>query len=497
MISYLTGLTIVWAVGLLVYALLLRPVASHGYNRAYLLLVLTAGLIAPGLPGWSSGAVGFGGVTEGTTVWLATLTVHAAGNGTQAAATFSWGTLGDWVWYGYLFGLAMSVLLTGRLVYGLVECFGESRPLGRVDEMLVRELPTADGPFSVGRHLFVKEWSAYTPADARALVSHETAHHRLGHTYDRALVTLIRTVLWFHPLVYLIDRELRLVHEYHADAEALNSIELNSYRRLLLAHQLHTRQPLLAAAFAQSPLQNRFAMMTKTFQTKQSWRVALATAVVLFAAAACTKDGVDEADLATLTAAQAEGLSADDNLSAYMAGVERGLYRLSIDTIDMFDPETYESTLTVVYNFENPDGHVKVFSRTGAPAVGTEPAPSIEVVRNRAVLKTAEVMPHFPDASCVNSDNSCYETALLRHIYSNISYPKLDRDAGTEGKVIVQFVVGTDGELLEPKVLRSPSESMSAEVLRVIDGMPAWVPGKQDGRDVQVSFVLPVQFQLE
>lgn len=60
----------------------------------------------------------------------------------------------------------------------------------------------------------------------------------------------------------------------------------------------------------------------------------------------------------------------------------------------------------------------------------------------------------------------------------------------------MQFVVGTDGAVLEPEVIRSPHEAFSEEVLRIVREMPEWVPGRQNGERVQVSFVLPVQFKL-
>ncbi len=500
MIQYLTNVTFIWGIGLLVYAALLRPLASHGFNRAYLLLTVVLGVGIAGMPfGWSSGPSGLHALRESTSVWLATLTVYPDGG--PAAASGGPALPSDWLAWVYGAGLVYSAGVTALGAWRLAKCFGESRPERLVGGMLIRELPSVAGPFSVGRHLFVKDWDAYSEADARALIAHEAAHHRLLHTIDRIAMTILRTVFWFHPLVYILDRELRLVHEYHADAEALASTELNSYRRLLLAHQLHTRQPLLAAAFAQSPLQNRFDMMTKTFHNEQSWRVALATVAILLTAMACTKESVEEQDLVELRAAQSEGVSADEGMGLYAAGVESGEYQLAVDTIMVFDPETKKQTVTSILHIKDREGNIlQSFQQTAGPKDGSHGGTQTfhaERVRGQQVYKVVEVMPHFPDPTCVSTDRACYEKALLQNIYANVRYPKADRDAGVEGKAIVQFVVGTDGEILEPEIVRSPSPSISEEVLRVVRQMPAWVPGKHGGRDVQVSFVLPVQFALE
>ncbi len=500
MIEYLTNVTFIWCIGLLVYAVLLRPLASHGFNRAYLLMTVLFGIGMAGLPfGWGAGPSGMYALRESTSVWLETLTIYPEGE--QPAASSGPALPEHWPSWLYGAGLALSVGVTGLGAWRLVECFGESRPQLLFGGMLIRELPTVEGPFSVGRHLFVKDWTCYSAADARALVAHEAAHHRLLHTIDRVLMTLVKTVFWFHPLAYLLDRELRLVHEYHADAKALASTELSSYRRLLLAHQLHTRQPLLAAAFAHSPLQNRFTMMTRTFQMNQAWRVALATLALLITALACSKEQEFDEEIDGLEAAQADGLTAEQGMAAYADRINSGEYQLSVDTIEVFDPETGVSVTTTVLNIKDSSGKVvQTFQQTGgdtSPGTGGKRTFTSERVRGQEVLKIAEEMPHFPSADCTSGDRACYEKALLQFVYTNVEYPEADKVAGVEGKVIAQFVVGTDGELLEPKVIRGPSETLNEEVLRVIREMPAWVPGQQDGRDVQVSFVLPVQFKLE
>lgn len=87
--------------------------------------------------------------------------------------------------------------------------------------------------------------------------------------------------------------------------------------------------------------------------------------------------------------------------------------------------------------------------------------------------------------------------SLFAFLQREIRYPELERNAGVEGKVFVQFVVLQNGELERFEVVRSPSKSFEKEVLRVMNLMPKWTPGEHQGVPVNVRFILPVSFKLD
>lgn len=81
---------------------------------------------------------------------------------------------------------------------------------------------------------------------------------------------------------------------------------------------------------------------------------------------------------------------------------------------------------------------------------------------------------------------------------SHLQYPDAARNAGAEGRVIVEFVIAKDGSVSRPKAVRSSSvPSLDAEALRVVKMMPKWNPGRHKGRPVAVYFSLPITFKLE
>jgi periplasmic protein TonB len=87
--------------------------------------------------------------------------------------------------------------------------------------------------------------------------------------------------------------------------------------------------------------------------------------------------------------------------------------------------------------------------------------------------------------------------ALMKFLGGNIKYPQIAKETGIEGKVIVQFVVTKEGSIEMVKVLRGIGGGCDEEALRVVKLMKKWLPGKNNGKPVNVRFTLPISFKLE
>lgn len=96
-------------------------------------------------------------------------------------------------------------------------------------------------------------------------------------------------------------------------------------------------------------------------------------------------------------------------------------------------------------------------------------------------------MPQFPGGP----------SALFEFISKNIQYPKEAEDANLQGRVIVSFVVEKDGSVSNAKVVRPIDPLLDAEALRVVNSMPKWIPGKQNGEAIRIKYTVPVTFRLE
>ena len=116
-------------------------------------------------------------------------------------------------------------------------------------------------------------------------------------------------------------------------------------------------------------------------------------------------------------------------------------------------------------------------------------APEIEEeeVVEAEVFTIVEEMPSYP-----GGDAKMYE-----YLGKNIKYPQIARESSIQGRVFVNFVVEPDGSVSNVKVLRGIGGGCDEEAMRVVKTMPKWKPGKQRGKAVRVSYMLPVNFKLQ
>ncbi|WP_162946454.1 energy transducer TonB [Chitinophaga barathri] len=123
----------------------------------------------------------------------------------------------------------------------------------------------------------------------------------------------------------------------------------------------------------------------------------------------------------------------------------------------------------------------------GAPGTGVIDVPKTEP-KPEGPLSFVEIMPEFPGG----------EAALTKFLNKNIHYPTVASETGVEGTVFIKFVVGSTGEIRDVEVVGAKKGAgLEEEALRVVRKMPAWKPGKQNGRSVAVYFNLPIRFRLD
>ena len=103
------------------------------------------------------------------------------------------------------------------------------------------------------------------------------------------------------------------------------------------------------------------------------------------------------------------------------------------------------------------------------------------------VFDMVEQMPTFPGG----------QQELMAYLGKNIKYPTIAQENGTQGRVIIQFVVERDGTISDVHVARGVDPYLDKEAVRVVQSMPKWIPGKQNGKAVRVKFTVPVMFRLQ
>lgn len=106
---------------------------------------------------------------------------------------------------------------------------------------------------------------------------------------------------------------------------------------------------------------------------------------------------------------------------------------------------------------------------------------------NDKVLEKAEVMPEFPGG----------DQAMMDFVAKNVQYPQEARDKEISGRVLVSFIVEKDGSIGDVKVVKGIGGGCDEEAVRVVKAMPKWKPGKDKGKPVRVSYMMPFTFKLQ
>ena len=135
----------------------------------------------------------------------------------------------------------------------------------------------------------------------------------------------------------------------------------------------------------------------------------------------------------------------------------------------------------------NDDIDIDVEANSDTKVADYVPPEEEDSVPEQHIFMVVEQMPSFPGGM----------GALMKYLATHIKYPELAKESGIQGRVFINFVVEPDGSISHVKVLRGIGGGCDEEAVRVVKSMPKWIPGKQRGKPVRVSFNLPVKFTLE
>lgn len=153
------------------------------------------------------------------------------------------------------------------------------------------------------------------------------------------------------------------------------------------------------------------------------------------------------------------------------------------DEMKSQDELAESKTAIGTFNVEgNDDANGEVLK---AKEVIAQPEPPKE--EETKVFDVVEEMPSFPGG----------QAELMKYLHDNIRYPVVAEENGVQGRVILTFVVERNGSITDIKVVKPVDPSLDKEAIRVVKGMPHWIPGKQNGSSVRVKFTLPVIFRLQ
>lgn len=156
------------------------------------------------------------------------------------------------------------------------------------------------------------------------------------------------------------------------------------------------------------------------------------------------------------------------------------------DTQSILDFETMERELEYIYNFT-----LNLANMKDAPVFRGVEAPSRGAAFDDVVsYNDCDMPPLF-----LNSSDP--RKFLQEWVYKYIKYPESAVREGIQGRVMVDFIIEKDGRVTDVRVIKSVSEELDAEAVKVVSASPKWKPGRMNGNKVRTSMTIPVEFRLE
>lgn len=166
-----------------------------------------------------------------------------------------------------------------------------------------------------------------------------------------------------------------------------------------------------------------------------------------------------------------------------------------------------EYTLPVKFSFEAKSKMKPEVNETSASPTTKETSapPPPPQPGTPEIFKVVEQMPMFPGCEDVEGTykeiQACSDEKMLEYVYKNLKYPAEARERGTEGMVVLQYVVTENGELEDIKIIRDIGDGCGEAARKIVESMndlpKRWVSGKQRGRPVKVLYTFPVKFKLQ
>ena len=247
------------------FLLVMRRTEHFRFNRFVLLFGSAACLLLPLIPLHVAMPTVYSTWLEPVVVGSAETAQAAGAEGAAAApAAISWQTLLLLI---YAVGSLIILLFFARSYAGMFRQLRHA-PGRKFDGYTLHLLSQESPSFSWMRHIVLsrRDFERYP-----AILTHELAHVRAGHSCDLLFASLLSVFQWFNPLVWICRSELKLLHEYEADDFVLNQgIDATQYQLLLVKKAVGEKRFLLANGFNHAQLKNRITMMQITY--KAAWK---------------------------------------------------------------------------------------------------------------------------------------------------------------------------------------------------------------------------------
>ena len=371
--------------------------------------------------------------------------------------------------------------------------------------------------FSFFNFIFIGNAHVLSREEKQQIIAHESVHARQWHSFDILFVNALKILFWFNPLINQYKKTFVQLHEFEADARAVENSDVNMYCSLLARVALQSADYTLANHFNNSLTIKRIEMMRSIKYNIRRWKL-LAISAALPAAfffIAC-QDQVGD-DIAQVARNSSHALIVPEFVKQRLESLKKSDPEKNYVVLELNETATEKmNNLKSTYGLPR---SIEIFTAVDGKVIesGIKGEASEIVIEKSKTSSASSETQTFAIVEFNQEVRSASEGAVQEEIFTvveeqpefsggydsmmnflrqNLRYPSDARQAGIEGTVYVSFIVWADGAVSEVKVIRGVHESVDREAKRVVEMFPKWKPGRQSGREVSVRFVIPIKFAL-
>ncbi len=252
------------------YLLFLKDKTFHHYNRFYLLFSVVISMILPLVK------VSYFTIETNKNLYL----LLSRFNQTQTQTNNY-----DITIYSIFYTIigVVSVTFLIKLFLGIlkINSIKKQFPKETIEGIKFYQTNLNNAPFSFFRNLFWKKSININSPVGQQILKHEMVHIEQKHSCDKLLMQLTKSIFWFNPVFYFINKEINLIHEYLADNKAVKKSDTRAFAQMLLESHFSGSVIPVTSPFLSSNLKKRLTMLTKN-QTKYSYARKLFALPILF-----------------------------------------------------------------------------------------------------------------------------------------------------------------------------------------------------------------------
>ncbi len=495
--SYAITSSMLLCMGYLAYKWILAGERQHAYNRAIIYIIYTLALTLPAFAGgWTNlfnsmshpnnANVEFGELSGGLILQSSPIDTTTAVVPIILTCLYVAGAV-----------IALIFSISGCLQLTSIIRKGEKTRIG--DYILVISERNDVAPFS-WLNYYVMSRNDYETA-GEIISIHERRHLRLYHWVDLLLVQIVDIFQWFNPAAWLMGEEFKTVHEYQADEAVMASgTNLRQYQTLLIKKAVGTRFQVLANSLNHSKLKKRVTMMYKSKSSKSRRLGALllipamgiGCAVIEIPAVAAALDRTAEVSFT---------MEGNDKVSDFSTNIVNETEEIA--SFSEKGSSVEPSNAPIIQETQSESGE-EVSSEQNRSKLQDETPKATNVDNTSNESKISTTTNDLSDkekekvyaAVDKNAEYPGGIGALMNWLSMNIRYPEKAYKDNIQGKVVVKFIIGKDGKVSDPSILKGVDPELDKEALRVISEMPEWKPAESNGKAVASYYNLPISFKL-